>query len=76
MRIQEDGTSTDIEMFSEFATSGRVVVFDTETTGGSCSDEICQLAAAEYVHCRLEQTIILNSGTPRQAWQNLIAERG
>ena len=25
MRIQEDGTSTDIEMFSEFATSGRVL---------------------------------------------------
>ena len=47
----------DIEMFSEFATSGRVVVFDTETTGGSCSDEICQLAAAEYVNGRLERTM-------------------
>ena len=57
MRIQEDGTSTDIEMFSEFATSGRVVVFDTETTGGSCSDEICQLAAAEYINGRLERTM-------------------
>ena len=49
--------SKDIEMFSEFATSGRVVVFDTETTGGSCSDEICQLAAAEYVNGRLERTM-------------------
>ena len=45
--------SKDIEMFSEFGTSGRVVVFDTETTGGSCSDEIRQLAAAEYVNGRL-----------------------
>ena len=44
-------------MFSEFATSGRVVVFDTETTGGSCSDEICQLAAAEYINGRLERTM-------------------
>ena len=46
-----------IEKFAEFADSGRVVVFDTETTGGSCSDEICQLAAAEYVNGRLERTM-------------------
>lgn len=32
-------------------------MFDTETTGGSCSDEICQLAAAEYVNGRLERTM-------------------
>ncbi|MDY5597116.1 MAG: hypothetical protein SPG40_06430 [Kiritimatiellia bacterium] len=39
-------TPQDIERFAEFADCGRVVVFDSETTGGSCSDEICQLAAA------------------------------
>ena len=27
--------------------TGRVVVFDTETTGGAAGDEICQIAAAE-----------------------------
>lgn len=32
-----------------YARAGRVVVFDTETTGGSACDEICQIAAAEYV---------------------------
>lgn len=46
-----------IERFVEFADCGRVVVFDTETTGGSCSDEICQLAAAEYINGQLERTM-------------------
>ncbi len=32
-----------------YARSGRVVVFDTETTGCARDDEICQIAAAEYV---------------------------
>ena len=50
-------TPQNIERFAEFADCGRVVVFDTETTGGSCSDEICQLAAAEYVNGRLERTM-------------------
>ena len=50
-------TPQNIERFAEFADSGRVVVFDTETTGGSCSDEICQLAAAEFVDGRLERTM-------------------
>ena len=50
-------TPHNIERFAEFADSGRVVVFDTETTGGSCTDEICQLAAAEYVNGRLERTM-------------------
>ena len=50
-------TPQNIEKFAEFADSGRVVVFDTETTGGSCSDELCQLAAAEYVNGRLERTM-------------------
>ena len=34
----------------EYARSGRVVVFDTETTGCSRYDEICQIAAVEYVN--------------------------
>ena len=46
-------TPQNIERFVEFAGSGRVVVFDTETTGGAGTDEICQLAAAEYVNGRL-----------------------
>ena len=50
-------TPQNIERFAEFADCGRVVVFDTETTGGSCSDEICQRAAAEYVNGRLERTM-------------------
>ena len=50
-------TPQNIERFAEFADCGRVVVFDTETTGGSCSDEICQLAAAECVNGRFERTM-------------------
>ena len=34
---------------AEYARNGRVVVFDTETTGGADYDEICQIAAVEYV---------------------------
>lgn len=45
------------ERIAEFADFGRVVVFDTETTGCSCTDEICQLAAAEFVCGRLERTM-------------------
>ncbi len=45
MRINEDN----LEKIRRYAASGRVVVFDTETTGCSRSDEICQIAAVEYV---------------------------
>ena len=45
MRINEPN----LEKFRRYATGGRVVVFDTETTGCSRYDEICQIAAAEYV---------------------------
>lgn len=38
-----------LPQIAECARSGRVVVFDTETTGGSDFDEICQIAAVEYV---------------------------
>ena len=39
----------DIEAIRRYAAGGRVVVFDTETTGCSRYDEICQIAAVEYV---------------------------
>ena len=52
MRISEGSMAA----FRRYATSGRVVVFDTETTGCSRYDEICQIAAAEYVRGRLLRT--------------------
>ena len=45
MRICADS----LPRIAEYARAGRVVVFDTETTGGSACDEICQIAAVEYV---------------------------
>lgn len=36
---------------------GRVIVFDTETTGMSNDDEICQIAAVEYVHGTLTRSM-------------------
>ena len=41
------------------ATGGRVVVFDTETTGITHDDEIIQLSAAEYVCGELKRTLNL-----------------
>ena len=46
MRISEKN----LQRLAEYARNGRVVVFDTETTGCNTYDEICQIAAAEYVH--------------------------
>ena len=43
---------------AEYARSGRVVVFDTETTGCSRWDEICQIAAVEYVNGELARTFM------------------
>lgn len=45
--------------YVQFAERGRVVVFDTETTGISNADEIIQLAAAEYVCGKLKRTLDL-----------------
>ena len=45
-----------LPLIAEYARTGRVVVFDTETTGGSDFDEICQIAAAEYVGGTLART--------------------
>ena len=44
---------------AEYARKGRVIVFDTETTGGADYDEICQIAAAEYVCGKLSRTLAL-----------------
>ena len=38
---------------------GRVVAFDTETTGGAPWDEICQIGAAEYIGGNLSRTFSL-----------------
>ena len=45
MRMSENN----LEKIRQYAANGRVVVFDTETTGCSRYDEICQIAAVEYV---------------------------
>lgn len=50
-------STRNIGYFANFAKNGRVVAFDTETTGCTCHDEICQLAAAEYVDGRLTRTM-------------------
>ena len=44
---------------AEYVRNGRVVVFDTETTGGADYDEICQIAAVEYVDGTLSRTLAL-----------------
>ena len=48
-----------LPQIAEYARSGRVVVFDTETTGMTNDDEICQIAAAEYVCGKLSRTLAL-----------------
>ena len=55
MRINEKT----LPLLDERVHHGRVVVFDTETTGGSSWDEICQIAAAEYVGGTLSRTLAL-----------------
>lgn len=45
--------------YKVYASHGRVVVFDTETTGISHDDEIIQIAAAEYVRGELTRTLNL-----------------
>jgi len=49
----------DIEAIRRYAAGGRVVVFDTETTGCSRYDEICQIAAVEYVNGVQTRTLML-----------------
>ncbi len=52
-------TKQTLPKLAAFARTGRVVVFDTETTGGSSWDEICQIAAAEYIGGKLTRTLSL-----------------
>ena len=52
-------TKAKIPALSARARCGRVVVFDTETTGCSWWDEICQIAAAEYVDGERTRTMAL-----------------
>ena len=52
MRISEKN----LLRMAAYARNGRVVVFDTETTGCTTYDEICQIAAAEYEHGELSRT--------------------
>lgn len=49
-----------LQNYVRFAESGRVVVFDTETTGIAEEDEIIQLAAAEYLQGKLARTFKLH----------------
>ena len=51
--------ATTLPLLAERARHGRVVVFDTETTGCAQYDEICQIAAAEYVDGALARTLAL-----------------
>ncbi|MBQ7189899.1 MAG: 3'-5' exonuclease [Kiritimatiellae bacterium] len=46
-----------LETLCRLAKSGRVVVFDTETTGGMSWDEICQISAVEYVEGRFTRSL-------------------
>ena len=48
-----------LPLIASRARTSRVVAFDTETTGGSSWDEICQIAAAEYVGGKLTRTLSL-----------------
>lgn len=59
---------------AEYAWNGRVVVVDTETTGGGADDEICQIAAAEYVSGALKRTmnVYLNPTCGMNPWAEAI----
>ena len=48
MRIKPEN----LPLIHRYAAHGRIVVFDTETTGMTNDDEICQIAAVEYKHGR------------------------
>ena len=55
-----------LERYARYAQEGRVVVFDTETTGlNPRNDVILQLSAAEYIHGELGQSLDLYLLTDR-----------
>lgn len=52
-------TYNTLSQIAECAREGRVVVFDTETTGCAWYDEICQIAAVEYVNGNRTRSLAL-----------------
>lgn len=50
-------TFEELRVFADAAEHGRVVAFDTETTGGPDSGEVLQIGAAEYVAGVLSRTM-------------------
>lgn len=54
-------TKAALTSYVRYAREGRVVVFDTETTGLGPRDEIVQIAAAEYVCGELTRTMCVLS---------------
>ena len=56
------------------ARSGRVVAFDTETTGGTICDEICQIAAAEFIDGTLARTmaVYVRPTCPMNPWAQAV----
>ena len=56
------------------AKAGRVVAFDTETTGGTAWDEICQIAAAEFIDGTLARTmaVYVRPMCPMNPWAEAI----
>ena len=63
-----------LERFSARAKCGRVVAFDTETTGGTMWDEICQIAAAEFVGGTLARTmaVYVRPTCPMNPWAEAV----
>lgn len=45
-----------IPVYRNFASNGRVIAFDTETTGLTSNDEVVQIAAIEYVNGKRSRT--------------------
>ena len=67
-------TATTLPLLAARARTGRVVAFDTETTGGTAWDEICQIAAAEYDGGALSRTLALyvRPTCPMNPWAEAI----
>jgi len=67
-------TKERIESFSARARRGRVVAFDTETTGGTAWDEICQIAAAEFIDGTLARTmaVYVRPTCPMNPWAQAV----
>ena len=57
-----------------YARNGRVVAFDTETTGGTTFDEICQIAAAEFIDGTLarKMAVYVRPTCPMNPWAQAV----